>query len=35
VYLDRIAITPQGALFEERLVVADSRRIETLLVLPL
>lgn len=35
VYLDRIAISAEGARFEERLVVADSRRIETLLVLPL
>ncbi len=35
VYLDRIALTGEGALFEERLVVQDSRRIETLLVLPL
>lgn len=35
VYLDRVAVTQEGALFEERLVVADSRRIETLLVLPL
>lgn len=35
VYLDRILLTAEGARFEERLVVADSRRIETLLVLPL
>jgi anthranilate 1,2-dioxygenase small subunit len=35
VYLDQIALGPEGALFEERLVVQDSRRIETLLVLPL
>jgi anthranilate 1,2-dioxygenase small subunit len=34
-YLDKIMFTPEGALFEERVVVADSRRIETLLVLPL
>ena len=35
VYLDRVALSAEGARFEERLVVADSRRIETLLVLPL
>jgi anthranilate 1,2-dioxygenase small subunit len=35
VYLDQVALSREGALFEERLVVADSRRIETLLVLPL
>jgi anthranilate 1,2-dioxygenase small subunit len=35
VYLDKIALGPEGARFEERLVIADSRRIETLLVLPL
>jgi anthranilate 1,2-dioxygenase small subunit len=35
VYLDKIILTPGGALFQERVVVADSRRIETLLVLPL
>jgi anthranilate 1,2-dioxygenase small subunit len=35
VYLDKIVLTADGARFEERLVVADSRRIETLLVLPL
>jgi anthranilate 1,2-dioxygenase small subunit len=35
VYLDQVALSSEGALFEERLVVADSRRIETLLVLPL
>jgi anthranilate 1,2-dioxygenase small subunit len=34
-YLDQVALSGEGALFEERLVVADSRRIETLLVLPL
>jgi anthranilate 1,2-dioxygenase small subunit len=35
VYLDRVVLTPEGARFEERLVVQDSRRIETLLVIPL
>lgn len=35
VYLDKIVLTPQGAKFEERLVIQDSRRIETLLVIPL
>ncbi len=35
VYLDKIALSAEGAHFEERLVVADSRRVETLLVLPL
>jgi anthranilate 1,2-dioxygenase small subunit len=35
VYLDRVVLGPGEARFEERLVVADSRRIETLLVFPL
>ncbi len=35
VYLDKIALDPDGARFEERIVVADSRRIDTLLVIPL
>lgn len=35
VYLDKIALHHGSAWFEERIVVADSRRIETLLVLPL
>jgi anthranilate 1,2-dioxygenase small subunit len=35
VYLDKIAVGSESARFEERMVVADSRRIETLLVLPL
>lgn len=35
VYLDKIALGPDGAKFEERVVLADSRRIDTLLALPL
>jgi len=35
VYLDKIVLSPTGARFGERVVVADSRRIETLLVFPL
>jgi anthranilate 1,2-dioxygenase small subunit len=35
VYLDKVVLGPGEARFEERLVVADSRRIETLLVYPL
>jgi anthranilate 1,2-dioxygenase small subunit len=35
IYLDKILLAPDGARFQERLVVADSRRIETLLVIPL
>jgi len=35
VYLDKVVIEPDGALFQERIVIPDSRRIETLLVLPL
>ncbi len=35
VYWDKIVLTPEGVLFEERLAVGDSRRIETLLVLRL
>jgi anthranilate 1,2-dioxygenase small subunit len=35
VYLDKVRLGPEGPRFEERIVVADSRRIETLLVLPL
>jgi anthranilate 1,2-dioxygenase small subunit len=35
VYLDKIVLDDEGARFEERIVVADSRRIETLLVIPL
>jgi len=35
VYLDKIVLSSTGARFEERVVVADSRRIETLLVFPL
>jgi anthranilate 1,2-dioxygenase small subunit len=35
IYLDRIVLDADGAKFEERLVITDSRRIETLLVIPL
>jgi len=35
VYLDKVILDDEGAKFEERIVVADSRRIETLLVIPL
>lgn len=35
VYLDQIVLGPGKPLFKERVVVADSRRIETLLVFPL
>ncbi len=35
VYLDRILLQDGGAVFEERIVVQDSRRVETLLVIPL
>jgi anthranilate 1,2-dioxygenase small subunit len=35
VYLDKVALGPAEAQFKERVVVADSRRIETLLVFPL
>lgn len=35
VYLDRVVLTAEGAKFAERIVVPDSRRIETLLVIPL
>jgi anthranilate 1,2-dioxygenase small subunit len=35
VYLDKVALDAREARFEERVVVADSRRIETLLVFPL
>lgn len=35
VYVDKIRLTPDGARFEERLVIQDSRRVETLLVIPL
>jgi anthranilate 1,2-dioxygenase small subunit len=35
VYLDKIALDGGEAKFEERIVVADSRRIDTLLVIPL
>jgi len=34
-YLDTIIIGPEGAQFKERTVVQDSRRVETLLVIPL
>lgn len=35
IYLDKIVLGRDGARFKERVVVADSRRIETLLVFPL
>jgi anthranilate 1,2-dioxygenase small subunit len=35
VYLDKVVLGPGDPRFEERVVVADSRRIETLLVFPL
>ena len=35
IYLDKVVLEPDGALFQERIVIPDSRRIETLLVLPL
>ena len=35
VYLDKVVLNGEGARFEERIVVPDSRRIETLLVIPL
>lgn len=35
VYLDKVVLNGEGAKFEERIVVPDSRRIETLLVIPL
>jgi anthranilate 1,2-dioxygenase small subunit len=35
VYLDKIALDAEGARFEERIVVQESRRVDTLLVIPL
>jgi anthranilate 1,2-dioxygenase small subunit len=35
IYMDRIVLDDRDARFEERIVIADSRRIETLLVIPL
>jgi len=35
VYLDKVVLSGDGAKFEERIVIPDSRRIETLLVIPL
>jgi anthranilate 1,2-dioxygenase small subunit len=35
IYLDKVLLGDEGARFEERIVVPDSRRIETLLVIPL
>jgi anthranilate 1,2-dioxygenase small subunit len=35
IYLDRIVIDGEGARFEERIIVQDSRRVDTLLVIPL
>jgi anthranilate 1,2-dioxygenase small subunit len=34
-YLDRVLLTKDGAIFEERIVVQESRRVDTLLVIPL
>lgn len=34
-YLDRIRFTKAGPLFAERVVVQDSRRVDTLLAIPL
>ena len=34
-YLDRIRIEPPGARFEERIVVLDSRAVDTLLAIPI
>lgn len=35
VYLDRVVLGADGAKFEERIVVQESRRVDTLLVIPL
>jgi len=35
VYFDKIALGADGALFEERIVVQESRRVDTLLVIPI
>ncbi len=35
IYLDKILLERNGARFAERIVVTDSRRIDTLLVIPL
>lgn len=35
IYHDRIALDEEGATFEERVVVQESRRVDTLLVIPL
>jgi anthranilate 1,2-dioxygenase small subunit len=35
IYLDKILQTADGLRFEERLVITDSREIDTLLVIPL
>jgi anthranilate 1,2-dioxygenase small subunit len=34
-YLDRVVLSENGATFEERIVVQESRRVDTLLVIPL
>jgi anthranilate 1,2-dioxygenase small subunit len=34
-YLDRVVLSESGAKFEERIVVQESRRVDTLLVIPL
>ena len=35
IYLDKIVLGDEGAMFAERVVIPDSRRVETLLVIPL
>ena len=35
VYLDKVVETADGLRFAERIVVQDSRRVETLLIIPL
>lgn len=35
IYLDKITFNGEGAKFQERIVIPDSRRIDTLLVIPL
>jgi 3-phenylpropionate/cinnamic acid dioxygenase small subunit len=34
-YLDRVVVEPGGLLFEQRLVICDSQRIDTLLAIPI
>lgn len=35
IYHDRVVLEKEGAKFEERIVVQESRRVDTLLVIPL